>query len=261
MMWNMWKSKSWYLAAAAFICFAPGVFAQNVTMELIAPPAGPYMAGVYISPYVALIGAPGQTKAVITGDPTYVICDDFTTDVSINTPPWQAIGTNVAALQGETTPNNTLKFDHGSGSAAAAVQIFDYTVAAYLAVEIMQAKAAGDVTKEGRLSFSLWGLFDPTVYSPTLGWGPLSGHWVTGSDLTYANQYLTDARNAVLSQGLTPANYSNVTIYSPTPQSASQEYLVVRMAEPSFLALLGIDLLAVVGLILFVRRRFAGAVN
>ncbi len=216
------------------------------------------MAGVYISPYTALIGAPNQTKAVITGVATYVICDDFTTDVSVNTPPWQAIGTNVAALQGEAAPDNVLKFDHGSTAAQAATQILDYTVAAYLAVEIMEAKWAGDVTKEGRLSFSLWGLFDPTSVDAN---GPLSSHWVTGSDLTYANQYLADARNAVLTQGLTPASFSNVTVYSPTPQSASQEYLVVSMAEPPFLALLGIDLLAVVGLILFVRRRFAGAVN
>jgi hypothetical protein len=258
MMRDMRKSKSWYLAAAAFICFAPGVFAQNVTMELIAPPAGPSLGGIYISPYTALIGAPNQTQAVITGVATYVICDDFTTDVSINTPPWQAIGTNVASLQGETTPDNTLKFDHGSTAAQAAQQMLDYTIAAYLAVEIMQAKAAGDVTKQGDLSFSLWGLFDPTSVDPN---GPLSGHWIAGTDLTNANQYLTEARNAVLTQGLTPTDFANVTVYSPTPQSASQEYLTVSMAEPSFLALLGIDLLAVIGLILFVRRRFAGAAH
>jgi hypothetical protein len=258
MMKDTQKSKSWYLAAAALICFTPGVFAQNVTMELIAPPAGPSMAGVYISPYVALIGAAGQTEAVITGDPTYVICDDFTKDVSINTPPWQAIGTNLAALQGETTPNNTLKFDQGTGILAAEKQMLDYTIAAYLAVEIMQAKAAGDVNKEGELSFSLWGLFDPTSIDAD---GPLSGSWITGTHLTNATTYLLEARNAVLAQGLTPTSFANVTIYSPSPLTASQEYLVVSMAEPSFLALLGIDLLAVVGLILFGRRRFAGAVN
>ena len=131
-------------------------------------------------------------------------------------------------------------------------------VAAYLAVEIMQAKMAGNVTKEGELSFSLWGLFDPTSVDP---YGPLSGHYVTGTNLINAVAYLADARNAVILQGLTPQNYDYVTIYSPTPQSASQEYLTVRMAEPSLLALLGIDLLAVAGLILFVRRRFAGVVN
>ena len=265
MMRDKRKSKSWYLAAAAFICLAPGVFAQNVTLQLIAPPAGPYLAGVYISPYVALIGAAGQTKPTILGVPNFVICDDFTKDVSTSTPPWQAIGTNVTSLQGETTPNNTLKFDHGTTTADAAKQIADYTAAAYLAVEIMQAKAAGDVDREGDLSFSLWGLFDPTPWDPILGWGPLSGHWITGTapgtHLYNAAYYLQEAKDAVSNKTVTLADYANVTIYSPSPLSASQEYLTVSMAEPSFLVLFGIDFMAVAGLILFVRRRFADAVN
>src|SRR5262249_20159124 len=167
------RMKSWYLAGAALICLAPGVFAQTVSMELIAPPAGPSMGGVYISPYTALIGAPCQTVPVINGVPTYLICDDFTTDVSINTPPWQALVTNVADLQNEVTPDADLKFDHGS----ATQQMFDYTVAAYLAVQIMQAKQQGDITKEGQLSFALWGLFDP----PPASDGPLSGDWISGT--------------------------------------------------------------------------------
>jgi hypothetical protein len=261
--------RAWRLSAA-LICFAPGAFAQIYSMELTAPPPGPSMGGVYISPYTALIGAPGQTVPVITGTSTPVICDDFTTEVSVNTAPWQALKTNLSALTGETTPDNNLKFDQGSGLATAQQQIFDYTVAAYLAIQIMQAQALGQTTKQGQLSFALWGLFDPTPPDPT---GPLSGAWITGTtpgtNLFEAKKDLQDAKNAVTAGGGTPdfiasLGYS-VDIYTPTPianQGASQEYLtVVAMPEPSSWAILGFDLLATIGLLRFVVRRRAARVS
>jgi hypothetical protein len=251
-------ANSRYVASVVVFCFAPVLFAQTYSMELIAPPAGAVMGGVYISPYTAIIGAPGQTVPVIGGVSTAVICDDFATEVSVNTPPWQAIQTNVASLQAETAPNNNLKFDqsHSGDSAAqlaaqAAQQMFDYTVAAYLAIQILNAKSLGDTTKQGQLSFALWGLFDAA--DPN---GPLSGHWVTGTNLTKATQYLADAKTAVTNGGLTPSLYSNVNIYTPAPnQNASQEYITVSMPEPSAWGLLGFDLLAVAGGLFFFTRR------
>jgi PEP-CTERM motif len=231
------------LLVAALACAIPCVLsAETVTMELTGPPPGPSLGGVYISPYTALIGPAGQTTAPITGVSTPIICDDFETDVSTSTPPWQAIVTNVASLAGESSPNTNLKFD----TTNATKQQLDYTVAAYLATEIMQAQAAGNVTAEGDLSYALWGLFD------SLSGGPLSGSWVTGTDLTNAISDLSAAINAVTTEGLTVADYSNVTIYTPTPQRASQEYIVVNTPEPSTLLMLA---LGIGGLLMLWRRR------
>lgn len=231
------------LLAAAFACILPGMLAaETVTMELTGPPPGPSLGGVYISPYTALIGPAGQTTAPINGVSTPIICDDFETDVSTSTPPWQAIVTNVSSLAGEGAANTNLKFD----TTSATQQQFDYTVAAYLATQIMQAQQQGNVTAQGDLSFALWGLFD------NLAGGPLSGSWVTGTDLTNAINDLNAAKSYVSTNSLTPANYANVTIYSPTPKSASQEYIVVNTPEPSTLLMLA---LGIGGLLMLWRRQ------
>jgi hypothetical protein len=239
--------KSRYLAAAALICFTLGVHAETVSMKLTAPPPGPTLGGVYISPYKAMIG-PAGTNPLVTGVETEVICDDFVTEVTTSTATWDAVVTNVASLQGQSTANQSLKFVKDD----AAQQALDYTVAAYLAVEIMQAKQQGNLAKQGALSFALWGLFDPS---------PLDGSWITGSALTSALNYLAAAKAAVTNLGLTPSSFANVKIYTPSPnQNASQEVLTVSMPEPGFLALLGLDLIAVAGLVRFARRRMASAV-
>jgi hypothetical protein len=215
------------------------------------------MGGVYISPYTALVGPAGQSVPTITGVPTQVICDDFTTEVSINTAPWQATVTNLGTLQGEPSATTALKFDHSS----AIDQMRDYTTAAYLAIEILQAQQQGDTSKQGELSFALWGLFDPTFFDslgnivggdPT---GPFSGHWITGTALSAANGYLSAAQTAVTTLGLNPSQYSNVDIYTPSPSSASQEYITVQTPEPTAAALLAVDLFGLGGLILLLRRR------
>ena len=242
-----WSRKSSFVRAGiVLLVVASGCAAANVvSMQLTAPAPGPVLAGIYISPYTALIGPAGQTKPNITGVSTLVICDDFETDVSTGTPPWQAIETNTASLQNETSADGALKFDQGN----AAQQKSDYTVAAVLATEILQAQKLGDVTAQGDLSFALWGLFD------TAAGGPLSGSWVQGNDLTNAKNDLAAARTLVTNQGLTPSSFSNVNIFSPTPQGASQEYIVVTMPEPGSPALLFIYLTGVLALFFVFRRR------
>jgi hypothetical protein len=241
--------------AGVVILFGSSAFAQTVTMELTGPPPGPSLGGVYISPYTALIGPAGQTKATITGVDTTVICDDFTTDVSIETPPWQAVATNLSSIQGESSASTNLKFDQTD----AARQQVDYTVAAYLATEILQAQAQGDVTTQGELSFALWGLFD---INPA---GPLGGTWITGQTLAHAQNDLQSAVNYVQTNNLTPGSFANVTVYTPcgtngicqTPpdQTRSQEYIVVKMPEPSSPALLALYFVAMPVLALVFRRR------
>ena len=221
--------------AAVILCACATGAVGQVTMQLIAPPPGPSLGGVYISPYTALID----------GVPTTVICDDFTTEISTSTPPWSADVTNLASLSGETSPA-PLKFD----TTDAAQQVTGYDVAAYLAIQILQAQEANDVTAQGDLSFALWGVFDPTSSDPD---GPLSGNWITGTDLTNATTDLGLAEAAVAG-GWTPSDYS-VTIYTPSPTSAAQEFLTVTAPEASTPVLLSVDLLGLALVIAFFRRR------
>ncbi len=232
----------------ASLCFAGGALAQTVSMELIAPPNGPSMAGVYTSPYTALIGAAGQTTATISGTPTLVICDDFLTDVSTATPPWQATATNMSALAGESTASSAVKFDR---TASAAKQITDYMTVAYLAEELMaidQSTTAGQTTA-GELSFAIWNVFD--------SFSPLPTDYLNSAQRTQALNYLSLAQTAVA--GKSPTDFSNVTIYTPTPSGASQEYLTVTTPEASTIALLAVDISGLAGLVFLLRRRFARA--
>ncbi len=234
-------------------CFAAAGIAQQVTMQLTSPTgSGPVLGNVYISPYTALIGAANEkanSNGLITGVSTLVICDDFETDVSLATPPWQAIATNVASLATETTADQTLKYDM---TASASQQKTDYTVAAYLATEILQATQQNNIQAEGDLSFALWGLFDQSATT-----GPFDGQWVTGQDLINAKTDLSNAQSYVTNNHLAPSNFSDVTIYTPSPQSASQEYIVVSAAEPPELALFAVELTGLMGLVYLFRRRFA----
>jgi len=202
------------------------------------------MGGVYISPYTALIGSANDSNLTQDGVSTSIICDDFTVDVSTNTPPWQAIVSNVASINNGTTASTQVKFDHTN----ATQQQQDYATAAFLAEEILAAQHAGNTTLEGALSFAEWGLFDPTSIDPN---GPFSGKWITGSTLANAESDLSYAQSHAGSY----ANYSNVYIYTPTPASASQEYLVVRTPEPPAALLLGVDMSALLGLIALLSRR------
>jgi hypothetical protein len=251
------NTKLFLFASSALICFTTCAVAGNtVSMELIAPAPGPNMAGVYTDPYTALIGAPGQTHATITGVVTSVICDDFQTDVSTQTPPWQATETDLETILTETTTNDVVKFDT---SDTVAQQQQDYEVAAYLAIEITntdQSTSAGQVVA-GDLSFALWSVFDPPP-DPT---GPLSGNFISGTDLAQAETYLAEAKSAV-SSGWTPGNYT-VDIYTPSypsALSAAQEFLTVSAPEASTPILLAADMLGLLFLVKFLRKRASQAV-
>jgi hypothetical protein len=243
--------KLWPLIVAGTICLAGVAQAGTVTMQLIAPtgacsPAQPCLGGVYSSPYTALIGAANDTTDssghIINATPTLVICDDFETDVSVSTTPWQATVTNVASISGLGSASKVLKFDQG-GSALTQQQ--DYAAAAYLAIELLQARQQGNSTKQTDLSWALWGLFDQ---APN---GPLSGIWIGDPDLTNAKNYLSDA----LTHAGSSSQYSNVNIYTPNPQSASQEYIVVSAPEAGAVLVLAVDLFILLSVVVIFRKR------
>jgi hypothetical protein len=218
-------------------CLATFAFG-DVSMTLTGPPPGPSMAGVYTSPYTA----------DIDGVSTYVICDDFTTD-SYQGLSWMATVTTVAAL-----PSSTVKFDTGSP----ATQEQDYATAAYLAGEILaqnQNTSAGQY-QAGVLSYALWGVFDTTLLTTYQGSSCTTLHsygCLTSGELTDATNALTTAR----ANAGTYAQYSNVNVYTPTPLTASQEFLTVSTPEPSAPALLAVYLLGLLSVVLVFRRRIS----
>lgn len=94
-----------------------------------------------------------------------------------------------------------------------------------------------------QLSFALWSVFDANST-----YGPLSGVWINGTNLTAAENDLSNARSAVV--GMNAAQFANVYVYTPNPLNASQEYIVVT-PEPSTDGFLAIGL----AIILFAARR------
>jgi hypothetical protein len=245
------------LVIGTMVCFVSAVLAAPSTTNItLTGVAGPSLGGVYTSPYLGTVG--NETNVAI-------ICDDFTSETYFNES-WTADVTNLA-----TIPSDLLKWDggyswDGSTWTKSLDQSMAYTTAAYLATEILQASTA---TVQEDLSYALWGLFDAA--DPV---GPFKGSYLQGTpDLTAAQQLLRDAESVVQNQHLTVADFSNVTIYSydssagaPTCLGGScppppQEFLRVSMAEPSYPAVLAVDLLAVLGLMVVLRRRIASLFN
>jgi hypothetical protein len=215
------------------------------------------MGGVYTSPYGISVNG---------GATVPLICDDFTTDISIGQS-WTAIPTTFAALQAGTNPAGTPKFSPTTDPSVVpttAVEIQDYAVTAVLAAELMTlpnlaSEAAGEI------SFALWDVFDPSLLTSTSN--PYGS--ITSTELAAAQGYLAGAEALVaaattngkvdLTQiSIGGHSIEGMSIFSPNPAASSQEFLMVAMPEPSYPVILGVDLLAMVGLIVVLRRRFTG---
>lgn len=253
------KLQPWLMASVAIFCSFAAASASTpdpdtVSMQLIGPPPGPNMGGYYTAPYTAIIGAAGQTGTIgsdISGVVTPIICDDFQTDVTTETPAWQATVLNVEDILNEgSTTSTAVQWDT---TASASQQETDYDVASYLAIEIFntdQSTSEGQTTAE-ELSYALWAVFDPSS-DPN---GPLADPLLTSSELGGIESDLSVAENAV-QNGWTPVGY-NIDIYTPTPLGASQEYMTVSVAAPEAATpfLLMADLLGLVGMVSLLRRR------
>jgi hypothetical protein len=244
------------LAVAALLCVAASAFADD-SLKLVGTNASYPMGGVYTSPYSVSVN--GQTELMI--------CDDFLTNIGVGYS-WSATESSLTALSNESSPSTQVKFDHDANNTATQ-QMWDYATAAYLANELMTSPQAtadnfGNETA-GEISFAIWGVFDPLLltqsYQNTLL--PGAEGKLKQTQLDAANQFLSIARAAT--NGMTDfSTLPHVAIFTSNPQTgygSSQEFLKVTMAEPPSPALLGLDLLAVAGLILIARRRVASSVN
>jgi|ERR1700733_542705 len=264
--------KSWYVGVAALalvlLATSPLAAQPTTTLNLLSYPEGvegPVMGNVYTSPYYATIGT-GSTAVPI-------ICDDFA-DESYLPETWTAYSTNLSGVttgpvmwSGGTVPGGVGSIGEGAA----------YTTAAYLAVEILntnQSTSAG-AEQAGDLSYAMWALFDPTVFTDQTNGGggscTLPGGFgcLSSTDFGNAKADLESAYAFVSTNGLNTSNFGskegvNVAIYTydsgavcpgTTCSGPPQEFISVTTPEASTPLLLAVDLLGFMALVGFLRKR------
>jgi hypothetical protein len=224
-----------YLCIAGVLIFAPAGFAQY-SMTLTGVGDGTSMGGAYVGPYNGTISQNGQQ--IYSG---YVICDDYNTDSTLDTP-WYATETNAGSL------NGTEKF---TGPTAQQ----NYDAVAWLANNLLYGTTVEgkntvpnvtDPTEQIDYSYAIWDIFD----GRSDGGAPVLS--------------LITAAFAAVNNTKQPYVASNVEVFTPSSQNpkgknASQEFLVVNgpvvaTPEPAAAALLGCDLLSVLGIVYLLRR-------
>ncbi|HEV7612110.1 MAG TPA: hypothetical protein VGO37_09560 [Steroidobacteraceae bacterium] len=186
-------------AKALFTCglmsFAPAVFAQY-SLTLTGVGNGTVANGVYVSPYQGTVQGPGFDYA------GYMICDDFNTESHLNTS-WSATMTDAGAL------NGTEKFGSGvvfNGNTYSAQQ--SYNAVAWLANGLLGN--LGNPASQTDYSFAIWNTLDGQQTDPSGGAVALEA-----------------AAFAQVGDGYVA---SNVSVFTPSPVNASQEFLVVTKA-------------------------------
>lgn len=180
------------LLGLCLISIAPSAFAQY-TMDLTSVGNGTVANGVYISPYQGTITGNGMTYS------GYVICDDFYTDSYLNAP-WSASMTSAGALDGSEKFPGVETFDGTSYSAQQA-----YDAAGWLANGLLNNLS--DPNSQVNYAFAIWNVFDGQQADPN------------GGALA-----LESAAFAAVNNGYVA---TNVSVYTPRPLNASQEFLVV----------------------------------
>ncbi|MGC4053328.1 MAG: hypothetical protein QM757_28825 [Paludibaculum sp.] len=225
-----------WLAAVACICLAPTASADTVDMKMIGLGNMNAMAGDYMNPYTA----------TVNGVTTTIICDDFAAVTYLNET-WQATTHTLADLSGTRW-----------GGVPDALHL--YNAAAYLTLQLLDP----NITKvtQGEISFAIWGLFTPSAITTNLAsYSPAYAKAAT----QYINTALAATTNSIMDQ------FSNFVIYTPIAGTAAncwgakctappQEFLAIagstiRTPETASLPILAFNLLAVIGVIAFLRRR------
>ena len=224
-----------WLATVVCACLAPTAYADTVNMQLTGLGNNSIMAGDYVNPYTASVN----------GVTTTVICDDFAATTYLNET-WKATTHTLSDLSGTRW-----------GNVADAQHL--YNAAAWLTLQLLTPNLA-KVT-QGEISYAIWGLFTPTAITSNLaGASPTYASAAT----TWMNNALAATTNTVMDQ------FSNFVIYTPVAGTAAncggaacrglpQEFLAVRAPETASVPILAFNLLAVIGVIAFLRRRLVTA--
>lgn len=184
------------LLGLSLIAVAPAAFAQY-TMDLTGVGNGTVANGVYVSPYQGTITGNGMNYS------GYMICDDFNTESYLNAP-WLASMTSADGLNGTEKFPGTETFDGQTYSAQQA-----YNAAGWLANGLLNN--VNNPTTQVDYSFAIWDIFDGQNTDPNGGAAALE----SAAFSAVSNGYVA----------------SNVSVFTPTPRIASQEFLVVRAPE------------------------------
>ena len=179
------------LLGLGLLVAAPACFAQY-TVDLTGIGNGTIAGGVYVSPYQGTVQGNGINYS------GYLICDDFNTESYLNTP-WSATMTAAGALDGSE------KFTFG-GNTYTAQQA--YNAAGWLANGLLANLS--NATTQTNYSFAIWDIFDGQTTNPDGGATALELAAFTAA----ANGYVAN----------------NVSVLTPNPVNASQEFLMVRPA-------------------------------
>jgi len=243
----------------AFASVASAAWADSLTVQNTGASAA--MGGVYTSPY----------GIAVNGTPTLLICDDFETDISLGYT-WSASPVTLTQIDSSTVAG--LKFASSPYSSAilggASNVVEDYATAAVLAAELLTLPNVGtgaeNAETAGVLSYAIWSVFDSSLGTSlnsngSTGYGSLNTTQVAAVNAAIANAENL-ASGATVGGTTTLSNISvngqtldGLTVYTPNPLAASQEFLQVQMPEPGYPMMLGLELLGAAGVILAFRRR------
>jgi hypothetical protein len=180
------------LIGFSLIAVAPAAFAQYA-MDLTGVGNGTVANGVYVSPYQGTITGNGMSYS------GFVICDDFNTESFLNAP-WVASMTSAGALDGTEKFPWTETFGGSTYSAQQA-----YNAAGWLANGLINNP--NDPNNQVNSSFAIWNIFDGQQTDPN------------GGALALESAAFSAVNNGYVA--------SNVSVFTPTPLNASQEFLVV----------------------------------
>jgi len=235
------KSALKYMLIIALVaCLVPAALADSYEMWLTSISPGQKLGDAYTGPYTGTIKNLDNPSESLVGIP--VICNDYNTHSYLGeSNKWTVVPTLVSDI-----PSGNVKFSGGSDYNGNNVdQSSAYAAAAYLALQMMNAS---DSHTAGVLNYALWDIFTSNV---------IANSSLSSTDKSAAN---TAKMLAFNNAGSTTA-YSNVTIWTPDPTDASQEFITVNVAEPTAIGILLFNLLAVGVLLVFVRRRNASALS
>jgi hypothetical protein len=227
-----------------------------VTLDLAGTNNGINMGGVYTSPYQ--INVAGATA------PSWLVCDDFVTDISIGDQ-WYA---DVYTLP-QVEADGPQKF-HGTSNAA--IQQ-DYYAAAWLAYQLVtDSSIRNDPTASAYYSYAIWQIFYPAAL---YGYGGTASN----SRLTSDQQDNVNSDTSLAFQQISDASVRSaldfaVSLYTPLDKGEggyifpSQEFIGVAsgvktvlvdgplaVPEGSTMVFLACDFLALPWIVFLIRRR------
>lgn len=263
---NISFQKFWLPVAAVLVCASVSLAQQtSVNFTGTGDNATLYSggSGVYLSPYTATVGGLGSTS---------VICDDWANNTYQNEQ-WVANVTAVSPTLSSQTPMfSGISAGASPWNSASISQAQLYDALAYLGSQLLSNPT--NYTNQVQVSFAIWeltsyagltGSVAPTDgSSPTAFLGTSDQSGLQGAVSTLIQQALGIAASAnpFNAQGweiLTPTG-SSCTNGSPCPTWKSQEFLVYT-PESSTIVMLGADLLGIMALAFFFRRRVVQPVS